>query len=395
MGYKMAYLLKSRHGIFYFRLAVPEHLRGALGKGEIRKSLRTTSIREAHRKLPEAYLEAMQKLQGVEGSSGPLLSKVLEGCVKHHERLGSRPKTIWEKEFTCKLLIKIVGEKPIEAYTKEDTRAFRDTVLQLPPRFNRLIEEKGMSVKSIIKRNPEKKTITITTFNNYIRAINSVFNFGVQEGYIDRNVFKGLKIQQKVKASSFKDIFTPEDVRKLFHFVEHQENIRSDRYWLTYLGVYTGARLGELCQLHKEDIVVINNIPCIHFREGKEYQKLKNTSSERVIPIHSKLIELGFLEYCFSVEDRLFPMLNYNKRTGFSAQPSQWFSKVIKDLNIEGKISYHSFRHLTATILKNKGIDSSLSASLLGHTTGTLVYDRYGKSLTPETLHPVIESIEL
>ncbi|WP_108444211.1 site-specific integrase [Halomonas denitrificans] len=391
----MAYLLKSRHGIYYFRIAVPERHRKALGRGEIRKSLRTTSIREANRKLPEAYLEAMQTLQGIEGVSGPMLTKVLEDCKKHHERLGSRPKTIWEKEFTCRLLAKIVGEKPIEAYTKEDARAFRDTVLQLPPRFNKLIEEKKMSVKSIIKRNAGKQTITVTTFNNYIRALNSVFNFGVQEGYFDRNPFKGLKVQQKVRASSYKDIFSPEDIGKLFDYVENQENIRADRYWLTYLGVYTGARLGELCQLHKEDIVTFQNIPCIHFREGKEYQKLKNVSSERIVPVHSKLIELGFLDYVSSVKDRLFPMLRYSRRTGFSAQPSQWFSSTIKNLDIEGKVTYHSFRHLTATILKNKGIDVSLVASLLGHTTGTITYDRYGKSLSPKTLVPVVEAITL
>ena len=43
------HLYKSRHDVYYFRFLVPDWLRGAVGKTEIRKSLGTHDPREALR----------------------------------------------------------------------------------------------------------------------------------------------------------------------------------------------------------------------------------------------------------------------------------------------------------------------------------------------------------
>ena len=63
------------------------------------------------------------------------------------------------------------------------------------------------------------------------------------------------------------------------------------------LGLYTGARLNELCQLYVNDIRQIDKIWCIDINRNTNDKKLKNASSERIIPIHPKLIELRFLEF--------------------------------------------------------------------------------------------------
>ena len=62
-------------------------------------------------------------------------------------------------------------------------------------------------------------------------------------------------------------------------------------------GLYTGAHLNELCQLYVNNIKEIDKIWCIDINRNTNDKKLKNASSERVIPIHPKLIELGFLNF--------------------------------------------------------------------------------------------------
>jgi len=146
--------------------------------------------------------------------------------------------------------------------------------------------------------------------------------------------------------------------------------------------------------LSKDDIYKVDNVWCIHIREGKEYQRLKNAYSERVIPVHSELIRLGFLDYIESVKgDRIFPMLRITKSNSFSAQVSQWFGLLLKKLDIGPNKTFHSFRHTFSDALRNEGVDVSLTAALIGHSTGTITYDRYSKRLNPSILVDVVEKI--
>ena len=46
-----------------------------------------------------------------------------------------------------------------------------------------------------------------------------------------------------------------------------------------------------------QDIKEIDKIWCIDINRNTNDKKLKNASSEKVIPIHPKLIELGFLNF--------------------------------------------------------------------------------------------------
>ncbi|WP_367399256.1 DUF6538 domain-containing protein [Halomonas sp. DN3] len=56
------YLFRSRHGIWYFRVVVPERARQAIGKTEIRRSLRTRCRREAMVAVAALLLESHELL---------------------------------------------------------------------------------------------------------------------------------------------------------------------------------------------------------------------------------------------------------------------------------------------------------------------------------------------
>ena len=55
-------------------------------------------------------------------------------------------------------------------------------------------------------------------------------------------------------------------------------------------------RLKEITQLTKNDIVKINDIYCIDINTNNE-KTTKTKKSVRIIPMHNKLIEIGFLDF--------------------------------------------------------------------------------------------------
>jgi len=66
-------------------------------------------------------------------------------------------------------------------------------------------------------------------------------------------------------------------------------------YWIPLLGLLTGARLSELAQLKTGDVSLKNNV--INLCNRDPQQRLKTSSSERSVPIHSELLRLGFAAY--------------------------------------------------------------------------------------------------
>ena len=177
------------------------------------------------------------------------------------------------------------------------------------------------------------------------------------------------------------------------------------RYWVPLLGLFTGARINEICQLHLSDIKQVDHLWCMDINaksEDKENPKrLKNKASERLIPLHDKLIELGFIDFVNKQRKakvvRLFEGLYYNINDGHSRKAGRWFNEqyLRKKLGISEK-TFHSFRHTVADRLKQLGIAESFISELLGHSSGdTMTFGRYGKRYQPKVLmKEVVKRIE-
>ena len=73
-------------------------------------------------------------------STSPRFSKVVEECLGQQEHEGVSTKTIDDKRSVASLLVRIIGDMPIDLITRQDARKFRETALKLPPRLNQLPE---------------------------------------------------------------------------------------------------------------------------------------------------------------------------------------------------------------------------------------------------------------
>ncbi|XKY14922.1 site-specific integrase [Stutzerimonas stutzeri] len=456
-----SYLLLSRHSIYYFRIVIPDVIRPLFPQREIRRSLLTRCRREALLRSRELLLQVQSlftdafrglrpSIEHLKGSwelqgkrlacwsswlrqqqlvhhfehgqealplppaqghvpapaltqqkpvVSPSLSSLASSYLAQQEREGVAPKTLQDKRAVVSLLGKIVGDLPVAQITRKEALLFRETALKLPPRLGQI---QDLSLNEIVSSASE--TISVTTFNHYVKNLTTIFSFAIQEGHCEKNPFEGLKVRQRRKTNEERSAFSASDLRLLFNRATYESTSTDKpyRYWLPLLGLYTGARLNELCQLYLDDIVNRDGIDCIHFRQGRADQKLKNVTSERLIPIHGKLVELGFKRFVERQRElgalRLFPEIGCHKMHGYGAVPSKWFARIRQQLGLrEGGVrkDFHSFRHTLADHLKQKGVTESLVAGLLGHQAGGITFGRYGKDYRPETLLPVVQAVTL
>jgi integrase len=425
MARSTAYIEISRHSVYYFRIRVPLAARTAIAATHIRKSLKTKCRREAVVRcaalleqverifaaaergeivdLPSLtwrarYKQTIERAQldaTVEVEPCRKLSLVWTQYEKEQRLEGVSAKTIMDKQSLVKLLIRVIGDKPVRSIDRKEAQRFKEVALKLPPRINQLPRQ---SISQLIEK--AKQTISITTFNNWVKNLVTIFKFAQREGYCDNNPFEGLKVKQRVKASEQRSRLSDNDLRQLFDLGSYPDKTQklSYRYWLPYLGLYTGARLNELCQLYLDDFVVVDGIDCIHIRGTRPDQKLKNLTSERVVPINSKLKELGLLQYVERLREegcaRLFPELRWSKFHGYGVAPSIWFNRYMDARGLKSgseRKDFHSFRHTVADSLKQQGVSEELVGGLLGHTTGGITFGRYGKDWNPVKLASLVE----
>ncbi|WP_321351464.1 tyrosine-type recombinase/integrase [Halopseudomonas oceani] len=449
-----SYLQLSRHSVFYCRVAVPQSLRPVIGRREIRRSLNTRCRREAlmrsHELLCKAQLlfakavagkspspdtlkgswsgagessnnwaawlrqqrlldtEATAVGEGPKGggdaakvskSGAPKLSQVAAEMASLQEAQGVSFKSLDDKAAVVALFVEQAGDRPIDAYTRADALAFKQAAAKLPPHTS------GQPRRKLSRGSTRTgKTISVTTLNNYIKWLASVFSFAVKAGYCSLNPFLGMKTVTRKKVSQERSVFTEADLRKLFQADTYASanDDRPHKYWLPLLGLYTGARLNELCQLYLDDVVTVNGIACLHIQDKRPDQRLKTPASERLLPIHPRLKALGFIEFIekqrAAGHSRVFAELTRHSKHGYGHAPSKWFARMREALGFKEqgeKKDFHSFRHTVADHLKQKGIAESLVAGLLGHQSQGITFSRYGKDYRPETLLPVVEAITL
>jgi integrase len=186
------------------------------------------------------------------------------------------------------------------------------------------------------KRNKKGKPLSKRRINMYLSFASQLFNYAEKNHYVDRNPFKGLQIsEKKTRVDELRDVFDSEDLKKLFcDSKEYLEDAHTNphNFWVPILGLYTGCRLEELCQLYASDIIEIDGIWCLNIVEDKEDKSVK-TGEKRIVPLHPFIIEnlnfIGYVKTLPNQEGRISPDLKrINHRYGHYL--GKWFSEFKK-----------------------------------------------------------------
>ena len=139
-----------------------------------------------------------------------------------------------------------------------------------------------------------------------------------------------------------------------------------------------------MAQLPTSDVRQLHGTWIFHItREGSKTKSTKTRGSERVVPMHSALIKLGFLDYHARMiaqgENNLFPEIKPDARGFRSGTPSSFLNDYLRDIGVklDKSVNFHSFRHGIADAFRSAGYLDEQFNMLLGHAKATTT-GRYG-----------------
>jgi integrase len=320
------------------------------------------------------------------------------------ERIGdARPDTWDQNRKIVKLIAEFVGEAShVSVITRKGVRNWKQELARWPVKAADSKAFEGMSFRKVIEANEtvKKPTISQKSINKYLAALGSFATWLLQNEYIETDVMSGQYLSiDKRKKNRFP--FTEQQLQTIFNSplfgtclgdgAESKPGnaaIRDWRYWLPLIAIYSGARLGELCQLLTADVRQLHGVWIFHITEiGDEDEdgaskSTKTGGSMRVVPVHSRLIKLGFIDYHASMiargEQRLFPETERDKR-GYFGEPSKFFNGYFKAIGVKAdkRVNFHSFRHNVADAFRAAGYLDEQHGVLLGHTKASTT-GRYG-----------------
>lgn len=271
--------------------------------------------------------------------------------------------------------VEFAGVKPIADYTRKDCLGFMDS-----------LKESGRAVK------------TINT--SYLAFVGKVFSFAMSRDLRPDNPMAGVKIVQARGVVTAGNAYSKAELIKLFSapvFTQGERQVQKGSskpigeavFWIPLIGLFTGARSNEICQLRKADV-----IECEHgyyfnlVHEGyEEGQRRIKAYHGRRVPVHKELIRIGFLAYLKTVPEggNLFPDLRPDKYGKMNQGFSKWFNaRLLIDLNLkESGRDFHSLRHTLKDAFREAMITEDVSDALTGHRTAASVGRMYGSGVYP------------
>lgn len=303
----------------------------------------------------------------------------------------------------------IMGDISLDLITKRKCSELKQLAANLPK--NRKARFKDKTHKQLQAMTYEK--VAPTTVNNLIRELNVVFGWAVKNGYMSENPMSGLvdkpSKKKKNEHRSKNHPYSPEDIKRLFEsplYTGCQSQrfrykagdliIKDELYWLPLVSIHSGLRLEEVCQLEAGDIYQKDNIWVFDINENGSEKSLKTINSERIVPIHPYLIELGLIEH-LKVDKKKTTDKVWNIVKGshgkYGDKPSKQFGKYKKNLGFSGIHTFHSFRSTFIDAMKQAGVRREIVKDIVGHEGGDLTFDGYANEFDIKILFEEIKKV--
>lgn len=315
------------------------------------------------------------------------------------ERSGRVSKDTWDQNRKVVALFDdfVGGKAHISQLNRKNVRDWKDKLFAWPVKAIESKAFRGLSFLDAIEKNKVvgKPVIQDKTINRYLAALGGFCEWLLANDFIREDVMRGmyLEVDRKKKtvfpytADQLKTIFAS----PLFHKCagderEHEKGkveIRDWRYWIPLIAIYSGARLGEIAQLRNADVRQLHGVWIFHItEEGDGDKSTKTEGSMRVVPIHSKLIRMGFLKLHArqsAMGDKLFPEMKPDARGYISGTASTFFNGYFRAIGVKTDRSrnFHSLRHNVADAFRDAGYLDEQHGVLLGHTKASTT-GRYG-----------------
>jgi len=306
--------------------------------------------------------------------------------------------TIKGTKTTLDLFIEAFGDLPVSQVTGTTAGDFHDLLLGLPATHGK--SKNRLPIRDAVKSAKEQglETVSGKTVKNHFSRLSSLWSMLVQREVVTRNPWAQWSFNTTKKTE--RRCWTDDELTLLTTAQwEHRGISRRTYAGMLNVALYTGLRLGEICNLRGQDIENVQGVACFHVRSHPEDGwSPKSAAGTRLVPIHSQLIKAGIMSFLKPGQHFLFPDLMTSSEGVRGAAFGQAFSKLKTKLDLPAEITFHSFRHTVSTKLRNQNssfrelwIDRVLGHEASHRSQGTM---NYTSSIDVQNLKSVIEALE-
>ncbi|MGO8915031.1 MAG: DUF6538 domain-containing protein [Stellaceae bacterium] len=305
------------------------------------------------------------------------------------------------------------GNLPVYEITKPHVRAYKSALLRLPRSLAG--DMRGMTMPQLLERldkspAPEGTTLRAGSINKAIGALQTVFRWISNQGYLDgfpswSNPAADMKMHNPADEEDGRLPYDAEDIELIFNSPLFRSGERpiggggEAAKWLPLVALFSGARVEEIGQALVTDVKEHDGIHYLDINtlDKQAGKRVKNKSSRRKLPLHPELLRCGLLAYVEARrregDMRLFPELRPSVSGQVTGNWSKWWGRYTDGLGItDPRKVFHSFRHTFKRACRTARIEEELHDALTGHT-GASVGRTYGDGVPLEVLAEAIAKV--
>ena len=288
----------------------------------------------------------------------------------------------------------------ITTISRDDLLKFRNTLALIPTKLNQKAKYKDKSLEQIIRIGKNDAKLSQVTIQKYMIRVVQFFKYCYNSDYISKSIVNDLNVKVEINPMERKVLpYSKEEANAIFKIVQNfKETNKSpskrisanDLYYITMIAAYSGMRINEIVQLRARDIVQHNNVLCfsINRDDGKS---TKNINSIRLVPVHSKLIELGLMEFVkqrASANKSIFKVSNKDFSEIFRSQIQR------KLISSNKQKTFYSFRHYFIDTLVQQEVEPNIIAQIVGHEKQyKILLGTYATNINASVLKAKVEMV--
>ncbi len=417
-------------------MTIPEDCREALGKRELRHSLKTNDLRLASvlaLKLNEEALEQFANIRGQripqhemsdsEGYKEALLwleakcarpppggFRETNAAVrksqrtKHGEALAPSSEldthTVRGSSESHWSRLQPTIADGVQLYLEERNRNGRRSAAKAK-QFEQMVRRNAGYLTAAIGNKPihsitrqdarafrdalaKKPNLQATSVNKSLQLVSAIINLSITEFELpSQNPFRKLALEEEVAGRDKRRPFTKAELDAYLSLAS--EHLNEQAYWITVLQAFTGARTGELTGIEQADIQLHHETPHLIIRPNSTRPILKTgVISQRALPLVEDALRVVTLAMKGASESKqLFP--RYASERGADALSAVQMKLIRKRISDDHKLTGYSVRHYWKDILREARIEQSIQDALLGHASRA-ISENYGSGYSLKAL---------
>jgi integrase len=226
-----------------------------------------------------------------------------------------------------------------------------------------------------------KHLSTKTVKASYLSALRSVFYWAVDNRKLKTNPASNIPLKVGKRIRTRQSWFKPDEIKSILAAASKtiQRNREpwqrhAGRRWVPWLCAYSGARVGEIVQMRKEDVRKEGDVWVLTITPEAVTVKDKEA---REVPLHPHLVEQGFVEFIRTAPDGPLFMWSGTGREAWRTAKNrltEFIRTTVADPNVQPN---HGWRHTFKTIGSEAGIQDKVLDAITGHEPRT-VGEGYG-----------------